>query len=236
MAKYLFLITGAAGSGKSTLATKIQNLSKTYLDRPVMDICEADDFWYILGKGEYAFDPKMLWRAHRWCQGEAEKHMQKGESIIVSNTSLTPKDRKPYFDLADKHGYVKVIVPSLILFSMTFLLFSLAKSIVLIIAAAVVAALGYGMAQPSIQALCMKMVPRDRSGVGANTMFFMQDIGQFLGPTIAGAVVDMFLRSGMTDVNAYASSYRFMMIPLIAAAVIAFLLRNVYKKNIKNSK
>ena len=138
--------------------------------------------------------------------------------------------------LADKHGYVKVIVPSLILFSMTFLLFSLAKSIVLIIAAAVVAALGYGMAQPSIQALCMKMVPRDRSGVGANTMFFMQDIGQFLGPTIAGAVVDMFLRSGMTDVNAYASSYRFMMIPLIAAALIAFLLRNVYKKNIKNSK
>lgn len=108
--KYLFLITGAAGSGKSTLATKIQNLSKTYLDRPVMDICEADDFWYILGKGEYAFDPKMLWRAHRWCQGEAENHMQKGESIIVSNTSLTPKDRKPYFDLADKHGYDVVFI------------------------------------------------------------------------------------------------------------------------------
>ena len=135
--------------------------------------------------------------------------------------------------LADKHGYVKVIVPSLVLFSCTFLLFSLSKSIVLIIAAAVVGALSYGMAQPSIQALCMKMIPREKSGIGANTMFFMQDIGQFLGPTIAGAVVDMFLRSGTTDVQAYANTYRCMMIPLLAAAVIAFLLRNVYRKNMK---
>ena len=134
--------------------------------------------------------------------------------------------------LADKHGYVKVIIPALVFFSITFLLFSLAKNIVLVIAAAVVAALGYGMAQPSIQALCMKMVPREKSGVGANTMFFMQDIGQFIGPTLAGAVVDMFLRSGMADVDAYASTYRCMMIPLLAGAVIAFLLRKVYAKNI----
>ena len=135
--------------------------------------------------------------------------------------------------LADRYGYVKVIIPALVLFSCTFLLFSLAKTIVLIIAAAVVGAVSHGIAQPSIQALCMKMVPREKSGVGANTMFFMQDIGQFLGPTIAGAVVDMFLRTGTTDVNAYANTYRCMMIPLLAAAVIAFLLRNVYKKNIK---
>ncbi|MBR5731532.1 MAG: MFS transporter [Firmicutes bacterium] len=135
--------------------------------------------------------------------------------------------------LADRFGYVKVIVPSLVLFSCTFLLFSLAQSIVLIIAAAVVGALGYGMAQPSVQALCMKMVPRDRSGVGANTMFFMQDIGQFLGPTIAGSIVDLFLRSGATDVQAYASTYRCMMIPILAASAAAFLLRNVYRKNMK---
>lgn len=107
---YLFLMSGAAGSGKSTLAARIQNLSKTYLDEPVMDICEADEFWYILGKGEYAFNPKLLWKAHWWCQREAERHMQNGESVIVSNTNLTPRDRKPYFNLAEKYNYNVVYI------------------------------------------------------------------------------------------------------------------------------
>ena len=59
--KYLFLITGAAGAGKSTLAQKIQEVGSKYID-PIAEICEADEFWYILGKGKYAFDPKLLGR------------------------------------------------------------------------------------------------------------------------------------------------------------------------------
>ena len=108
--RYLFLLSGAAGSGKSTLATKIQNLSKTYLDRPVMDICEADEFWYILGKGKYAFNPKLLWKAHKWCQDQVEENLKKGWNVAVANTNLTPRDRKPYFNLAEKYGYKVVYI------------------------------------------------------------------------------------------------------------------------------
>ena len=108
--KYMFLFSGAAGSGKSTLADRIQQLSKTYLDSPIMDICEADEFWYILGHGEYAFNPKLLWKAHKWCQDQVEENLKKGYNVAVANTNLTPRDRKPYFNLAEKYDYKVIFI------------------------------------------------------------------------------------------------------------------------------
>ena len=107
--KYLFLITGAAGAGKSTLAGKLQDAAPTYID-PIAEICEADEFFYMLGKGKYAFNPKLLWKAHKWCQNQAEEIMQMGLNLIVSNTNIKPSDRKPYFQLAEKYGYKVVYI------------------------------------------------------------------------------------------------------------------------------
>ena len=107
--KYLFLITGAAGSGKSTLAQLIQNIAKKYIE-PIAEICEADEFWYILGKGKYAFNPKLLWKAHKWCQDSAREVMSHGANLIVSNTNIRPKDRKAYFDMAEEYGYKVVYI------------------------------------------------------------------------------------------------------------------------------
>ena len=106
---YLFLITGAAGSGKSTLAEKIQDSAKGLIE-PISEICEADEFWYILGKGKYAFNPKLLWKAHKWCQDNARELMAKGENLIVSNTNIRPKDRKAYFDMAKEYNYKVVYI------------------------------------------------------------------------------------------------------------------------------
>ena len=107
--KYLFLITGAAGSGKSTLAQLIQNIAKKYIE-PIAEICEADEYWYILGKGKYAFNPKLLWKAHKWCQDNAREVMSHGANLIVSNTNIKPSDRKAYFDMADEYGYKVVFI------------------------------------------------------------------------------------------------------------------------------
>lgn len=107
--KYLFLITGAAGSGKSTLAEKLQSVT-TGLIEPIADICEADEFWYILGKGKYAFNPKLLWKAHKWCQDQAKEIMAMGLNLVVSNTNIKPADRKPYFDMAKEYGYKVVYI------------------------------------------------------------------------------------------------------------------------------
>lgn len=108
-AKYLFMITGAAGAGKSTLAGKLQDAAPTYIG-PIAEICEADEFFYIIGKGKYAFNPKLLWKAHQWCQNQAEKVMETGKNLIVSNTNVKPSDRKPYFQLAEKYGYKVVYI------------------------------------------------------------------------------------------------------------------------------
>ena len=107
--KYLFLLSGAAGSGKSTMAEMLQS-STTGLIEPIADICEADEFWYILGKGKYAFKPMLLPKAHKWCQNQAKEIMQMGLNLIVSNTNLFPRDRKPYFDMADEFGYKVVFI------------------------------------------------------------------------------------------------------------------------------
>ena len=102
--KYLFMITGAPGAGKSTLAQKIIDNSRGLI-RPVKTICEADQYWYIIGKGKYAFDPKKLPLAHEWCQKKAREAMSRGENLIVSNTNIKPIHRKPYFDMALEYGY-----------------------------------------------------------------------------------------------------------------------------------
>lgn len=107
--KYLFLITGAAGAGKSTLAEKLQENTKGLID-PIAEICEADEFWYILGKGKYAFNPKLLWKAHKWCQDNAEELMALGVNLVVSNTNIKPKDREAYFNLADRYEYKVVFI------------------------------------------------------------------------------------------------------------------------------
>lgn len=107
--KYLFMITGAPGSGKSTLAQKIRD-NANGLIAPIAEICEADEFWYILGKGKYAFNPKLLWKAHKWCQDNAKEVMSHGANLIVSNTNLKPSDRKPYFNLARECGYKVVFI------------------------------------------------------------------------------------------------------------------------------
>ena len=107
--KYLFLITGAAGAGKSTLAEKLQANTKGLIE-PISEICEADEFWYILGKGKYAFNPKLLWKAHKWCQDNAREVMAHGGNLIVSNTNIKPSDRKAYFDMADEYGYKVVFI------------------------------------------------------------------------------------------------------------------------------
>ena len=107
--KYLFLITGAAGSGKSTLAQKIQDNANGLIEL-ISEICEADEYWYILGKGRYAFNPKLLWKAHKWCQNNAREVMSHGANLIVSNTNIKPSDRKAYFDMADEYGYKVVFI------------------------------------------------------------------------------------------------------------------------------
>lgn len=103
MKNKLIILMGPSGSGKSTKANK--------LAAPCC-ICEVDKFW-LNCTGEYLFVPSLLGKAHSWCQSEVERLMKDGKAtIVVSNTSLTEKERKPYKDLAKKYDYdVSVELP-----------------------------------------------------------------------------------------------------------------------------
>lgn len=103
----LMLIIGAPGSGKSTMANKIKNERPEFADA---NIWEADMFFVNPKNGEYNWNLENLASAHRWCQIQTENDMRDGNNVIVSNTSLRPRERKPYLLLAKKYNYeVEVI-------------------------------------------------------------------------------------------------------------------------------
>lgn len=96
--KNLYLIRGVSGSGKTTLAKSMEQGMR--YSRAVA----ADD--YFMFEGKYLFDVTKLHAAHQWCQDQVDGLMILGMyHIIVHNTFTTEKEMKPYFDLAEKHGY-----------------------------------------------------------------------------------------------------------------------------------
>lgn len=116
--------------------------------------------------------------------------------------------------LCDKYGLVKVLIPALVCFAVSFFLISIATKLPLFLLAAVIAAFGYGAAQPLIQTLCMKSVPKERRGAGSNTAYIGNDFGNMLIPMAAGM---------LAEVVGYRSMWR-LLILLIALALILLLV------------
>lgn len=97
--KALYLLRGLPGSGKSTLAKSIGNAMAGHV--------EADMF-FMDNNGNYNFDASKLGAAHKWCQKETEDYMKPFgfDTVIVSNTFTQEWEMKPYYELAEKYGYV----------------------------------------------------------------------------------------------------------------------------------
>ena len=92
--KELFLLRGLTGSGKSTLAKSL-----------VGEHFEAD--MYFIRNGEYKFDANKLSNAHKWCKVSVEECMNlRYNRVIVSNTFTQEWEMKPYYEMAEKYGYM----------------------------------------------------------------------------------------------------------------------------------
>lgn len=95
--KQLIILRGVSGAGKSTVA---EIISEGY-----WPICEADQYHYT-ERGVYDWKPENVGKAHAWCQGIVRDAMASNlNKIIVSNTSTTEKELKPYLALAEEFGY-----------------------------------------------------------------------------------------------------------------------------------
>ena len=100
----LYLIMGLPGSGKTTKAEEIRRLAPGRTKH-----FEADMFF--LKDGKYVFEPAKLSLAHQWCEKETENALREHFDVIVSNTFLTPAERKPYILLAKKFACELVVIP-----------------------------------------------------------------------------------------------------------------------------
>ncbi len=107
MAKMLYLIRGLPGSGKSTFAKTLQNVSNAmHLEADMWHMEEvADEDGHYDGRMEYVWRPERVGVAHNECQRVCRNYMEKGLSVIVSNTFTTAKELEPYLAMAVEFGY-----------------------------------------------------------------------------------------------------------------------------------
>lgn len=124
--------------------------------------------------------------------------------------------------VADRYGMDKMIIPGILVYGLAFAVISMSRTLPMFLLAGAIAAFGYGICQPLIQTLCMKMVPAERRGVASNTNFIGVDIGFFFMPIIGGWIVR--LAQGVVDssVAAYAVMFQAMIIP-VGLALVVFL-------------
>jgi MFS family permease len=101
--------------------------------------------------------------------------------------------------LADQKGLSAVVTISLLVSTLSMVLIGFAQSLPVILAAAVLRAVGQGGGQISLQSACLKTVDPSRRGVATSTYFIGADMGQGLGPTIGGAVAGTFAIGGVAN-------------------------------------
>jgi MFS family permease len=118
--------------------------------------------------------------------------------------------------LADRFGTVKVVLPSLFCFAGAFVLISVSRTLPMFLLSAFVSAFGYGGCLPSIQAAAMKSVPRERKGAASCTSYIGSDLGNLVGPTLAG-----FIAQNM----GYVKMWRMMILPIIMGMCATLLFR-----------
>ena len=80
-------------------------------------VCEADKYFIDKETRKYKFDGSKIKDAHKYCYDKVETYMKDSlvndqwyRQIAVSNTFTQEWEMKPYFELAEKYGYMTFTV------------------------------------------------------------------------------------------------------------------------------
>jgi MFS family permease len=127
--------------------------------------------------------------------------------------------------LIDRISMKYIVYPTLGAVIISVICVATARSIWMILIAAVFYGIGQGTGQPALQSSCIKQVGPERRGVATSTFYLGADVGQGIGPTIGGSISQHY---------GYTSMYALSTIPL-ALGMLLFALYSKFKKN-KDSK
>lgn len=94
--------------------------------------------------------------------------------------------------LSNRIGARKVLIPAFVVFGIGLVGLAFSTTLWQFLMWSVIYSLGLGCTQPNLQALCIKSVPEERSGVAANSSFIGNDSGSFIGPIIAGVISEQW--------------------------------------------
>ncbi|HEY9326961.1 MAG TPA: MFS transporter [Streptomyces sp.] len=91
--------------------------------------------------------------------------------------------------------------------------------------AMVLAAVGMGMAAPSLTLLSLTHSPPDRQGYASSAMQTSQNLGQMAVMGVAAALFNLLLGFGSADLPAYAAAFGLLLVPSVLAATLAVRAR-----------
>lgn len=101
MKKRVVILRGIPGAGKTKYAQK-------YF--PTATRVSADDF-FLKPDGTYVWNARLLGAAHRDCLRRFRRALKAGDPlIVVDNTSIRPREIRPYVKAAEAAGYDVEIV------------------------------------------------------------------------------------------------------------------------------
>jgi len=126
--------------------------------------------------------------------------------------------------LTVRFGIQRVMFPALAVFAVSMVVIGFSRTLWMALIGAVLAAIGYGASQPSLQAMCMQSETALRRGVASNTMYMGIDLGLFFGPFLGGLV---YARSD------YATMFKTSALPVILAIVCLAIILPIYKRRQK---
>lgn len=115
-----------------------------------------------------------------------------GGSLFFTVYALTLLITRPVIGrLTHRFGFVKVAIPAVMLTISSLTLIGFARSLTLLLIAALLNACGYGALQPMLQSLSLMAVKPERRGSASSTNYIGMDIAMLLGPSACGLVAQL---------------------------------------------
>ncbi|GGE64149.1 MFS transporter [Priestia taiwanensis] len=174
------LVVGALVSGYSIKLPTVKqqsNQSVSFYEKRVLPIALVMFFLSITYGGIMAFLPLFA----------TSIEVNAGVFFLVYAVTLTII-RPLAGRISDKYGQKKIIVPALAIVSIALVVLTITNGLIGFVISAILYGIGFGSAQPALQAATIQLAPPEKRGVANATFFTAFDLGIGLGSILLGFV------------------------------------------------